>query len=100
MDWDLCSGPPADRPLHHAYVPFVWRGWSDFGCGALGDMGSYSYDTIFRVLKLEAPLSVEASSSERYEETYPIASIIRYSFAARRDIAAVKFIWYDRGVKT
>ena len=43
----------------------------------LGDMGSYSFDTIFRVLKLEAPLSVEASSTDRYEETYPLASIVR-----------------------
>jgi hypothetical protein len=65
----------------------------------LGDMGSYSYDTIFRVLKLEAPVSVEASSSERYEETYPLASIIRYNFAARGDMPAVKFTWYDGGLK-
>ena len=65
LDWDLWLGPAPERPFHHAYLPFVWRGWDDFGCGALGDMGSYSYDTIFRVLKLEAPVSVEASSSER-----------------------------------
>ncbi len=53
LDWDLWLGPSPERPFHHAYLPFVWRGWSDFGCGALGDMGCYSYDTIFRVLKLE-----------------------------------------------
>ncbi len=99
LDWDLWLGPAAERPFHHAYVPFVWRGWGDFGCGALGDMGSYSYDTIFRVLKLEAPVSVEASSSERYEETYPLASIVRYNFAARGDMPAVKFTWYDGGLK-
>jgi len=99
LDWDLWLGPAAERPFHHAYVPFVWRGWGDFGCGALGDMGSYSYDTIFRVLKLEAPVSVEASSSERYEETYPLASIVRYSFAARGDMPPVKFAWYDGGLK-
>jgi predicted dehydrogenase len=99
LDWDLWLGPAAERPFHHAYVPFVWRGWGDFGCGALGDMGSYSYDTIFRVLKLEAPVSVEASSSERYEETYPLASIIRYNFAARGEMPAVKFTWYDGGLK-
>ncbi len=92
-------GPAPERPFNRAYVPFVWRGWSDFGCGALGDMGSYSYDTIFRVLKLEAPVSVEASSSERYEETYPLASIVRYNFAARGDMPAVKFTWYDGGLK-
>jgi hypothetical protein len=62
-------------------------------------MGSYSFDTIFRVLKLEAPVSVEASSSDRYDETYPLASIIRYSFAARGEMPPVKFTWYDGGLK-
>jgi hypothetical protein len=50
-------------------------------------------------LKLEAPESVEASSSERYDETYPLASMIRYNFAARADMPAVKFTWYDGGLK-
>ena len=99
LDWDLWLGPAADRSFNRAYVPFVWRGWADFGCGALGDMGSYSFDTIFRVLKLEAPLSVEASSTERYDETYPLASIIRYEFAARGSMPPVKFTWYDGGLK-
>jgi predicted dehydrogenase len=99
LDWDLWLGPAAERPFNHVYLPFVWRGWSDFGCGALGDMGSYSYDTIFRVLKLEAPLSVEASSSERYEDTYPLASIVRYNFPARGDMPPVKFNWFDGGLK-
>src|SRR5215468_5241889 len=82
LDWDLWLGPAPERPFNHAYVPFVWRGWADFGCGALGDMGCYSYDTIFRALKLEAQSSVEASSTDRYEETYPLASIITYDFPA------------------
>lgn len=99
LDWDLWLGPAPERGFNQAYLPFVWRGWGDFGCGALGDMGSYSYDTIFRVLKLEAPDSVEASSSDRYEETYPIASICRYSFPARGNMPAVKFNWYDGGLK-
>jgi len=99
LDWDLWLGPAPERAFHHAYLPFVWRGWTDFGCGALGDMGSYSYDTIFRVLKLEAPVSVEASSTDRYDETYPLASIIHYDFAARGDMPPVKFSWYDGGLK-
>jgi predicted dehydrogenase len=99
LDWDLWLGPAPQRPFHHAYAPFVWRGWGDFGCGALGDMGSYSYDTIFRVLKLEAPISVDASSTDRYDETYPLASIIHYNFPARGDMPAVKFTWYDGGLK-
>jgi predicted dehydrogenase len=99
LDWDLWLGPAAERAFNHAYAPFVWRGWADFGCGALGDMGSYSFDTIFRVLKLEAPVSVEASSTDRYEETYPLASVIHYNFAARGEMPAVKFTWYDGGLK-
>ena len=99
LDWDLWLGPAPERSFNHSYVPFVWRGWSDFGCGALGDMGSYSFDTIFRVLKVEAPVSVEASSTDRYEETYPLASIIRYNFAARGEMPPVKFTWYDGGLK-
>ncbi len=99
LDWNLWLGPAPERPYNHVYLPFSWRGWVDFGCGALGDMGCYSYDTIFRVLKLEAPVSVEASSTERYPETYPQASIIRYNFAARGDMPPVKFTWYDGGLK-
>ncbi|MGA7753273.1 MAG: Gfo/Idh/MocA family oxidoreductase [Candidatus Sulfotelmatobacter sp.] len=99
LDWDLWLGPAPMRPFNHAYLPFVWRGWDDFGCGALGDMGSYSYDTIFRVLKLEAPIGVEASSTDRYDETYPLASIIRYDFPARGDMPPVRFTWYDGGLK-
>ena len=98
LNWDLWLGPAPERPFHHAYLPFVWRGWGDFGCGALGDMGSYSFDTIFRVLKLEAPASVEASSTDRYEETFPLASIVRYNFPARGDMPPVKFTWYDGGM--
>src|ERR1700680_2607373 len=99
LDWDLWLGPAPQRPFNHAYLPFVWRGWTDFGCGALGDMGSYSFDTIFRVLKLEAPMSVESSSTDRYEETYPMASIVRYNFPARGEMPPVKFTWYDGGLK-
>ena len=99
LDWDLWLGPAPVRPFHHAYIPFSWRGWTDFGCGALGDMGSYSFDTIFRVLKLEAPTSVEASSTERFEETYPLASLVRYNFSARGEMPPVTFTWYDGGLK-
>jgi predicted dehydrogenase len=99
LDWDLWLGPAPQRPFSHAYLPFIWRGWYDFGGGALGDMGCYSFDTIFRVLKLEAPASVEASSTQRYAETFPQASIIRYSFPARGDLPAVRLTWYDGGLR-
>jgi predicted dehydrogenase len=99
FDWDLWLGPAPFRPYHHAYLPFVWRGWYDFGCGAIGDMGCYSFDTIFRVLKLKSPESVEASSTKNFPETFPAASIIHFRFPARGDMPPVKLTWYDGGLK-
>jgi len=99
VDWNLWLGPAPERPFHRAYLPFVWRGWHDFGCGALGDMGCYSFDTLFRVLKLGAPTSVEASSTQRYDETYPAASVIHYEFPARGDMPPVRLSWFDGGLK-
>lgn len=99
LDWDLWLGPSAFRPYHCAYLPFIWRGWYDFGTGAIGDMGCYSFDTIFRVLKLEAPVSVESSCTELYEESYPKASIIHWAFPARGDMPSVEVTWYDGGLK-
>ena len=52
LDWDLWLGPAPERPYHPAYVPFRWRGWWDFGTGALGDIGCHSLDPVFRALKL------------------------------------------------
>lgn len=95
LDWDLWLGPSPYRPYHPAYLPFVWRGWHDFGTGALGDMGCYSFDTILRVLKLGHPTSVEAISTKRHEESFPLASIVRYEFPARGDMPPVKLTWYD-----
>jgi len=99
LDWDLWLGPAPTRPYNHVYLPFSWRGWADFGCGALGDMGCYSFDTLFRVLKLESPTSVEASTTDRYDETYPMASLIHFNFPARGDMPPVKFTWYDGGLR-
>ncbi len=99
LDWDLWLGPAPERPFHHAYLPFVWRGWLDFGTSAIGDMGCYSFDTLFRVLKLGPPESVEASSTLVYPETYPLASMIHYEFRAPGDMPPVKLNWYDGGVR-
>ena len=99
LDWDLWLGPAPIRPFNHIYLPFVWRGWYDFGCGAIGDMGCYSFDTIFRVLKLDAPTSIEATSTEQFAETYPKSSSIHYKFPARGDMPPVKISWYDGGIK-
>lgn len=99
LDWNLWLGPAPERPYHPAYQPFVWRGWYDFGAGAIGDMGCYSFDTIFRVLKLGSPQSVEASSTEVLKETFPKASIIHYSFPEREGMPPVRVTWYDGGLR-
>ncbi len=99
LDWDLWLGPAPDRPFNHVYLPFVWRGWYDFGNGALGDMGCYSFHTIFRVMKLDAPIRVEASSTPKFEETFPVGSIIHFDFAARSNMPPVRITWYDGELK-
>ena len=99
LDWDLWLGPAPYRPYNPAYLPFVWRGWWDFGTGALGDMGCHSFDPIFRALKLGYPTSVEATSTLVNKETFPVASIVHYEFPARGNMPPVKLTWYDGGLK-
>jgi predicted dehydrogenase len=99
LDWDLWLGPAPQRPYHPAYLPFKWRGWWDFGTGALGDIGCHSFDPVFRALKLGAPTTVEASSTRVNEETYPLASIVTYHFPARGEMPPVKLVWYDGGLR-
>ncbi len=99
LDWDLWIGPAPMRPYNPIYAPFRWRGWWDFGTGALGDIGCHSFDPVFRALKLGHPLTVEASSSRVNEETYPLASIVTYRFPARGSMPALKLVWYDGGLR-
>lgn len=99
MAWDLWLGPAPSRPYHPAYAPFKWRGWWDFGTGALGDIACHYFDPVFRALKLGAPLSVQASSTRVNEETYPLGSMITYAFPALAEMPAVKLVWYDGGLR-
>jgi predicted dehydrogenase len=99
LDWDLWLGPAPERPYHPSYAPFKWRGWWDFGTGALGDIGCHSIDPIWRALKLKSPISVEASCTLVNNETYPVASMVTYHFDARGDMAPVKMTWYDGGLR-
>jgi predicted dehydrogenase len=99
LDWDLWLGPAPYRPYHPAYLPFKWRGWWDFGTGALGDMGCHRLDPVFRALKLGHPSSVEAASTLVNKETYPVASIVHYNFPARQDMPPVTVSWYDGGLR-
>jgi predicted dehydrogenase len=120
MAWDLWLGPAPERDFDPAYHPFKWRGWWDFGTGALGDIGCHSMDPIFRALKLGHPTSVQASSSRVNKETFPVASTVTYRFPARSadvqatnvhvrgmtgptaggvEMPAVKLVWYDGGLR-
>ena len=98
LDWDLWLGPAPYRPYHPAYVPFLWRGWWDFGEGGLGDMGIHNIAPAFSALKLGAPTSVHSSSTPVYKETLPWASVVHYEFPARGDMPPVKLHWYDGGI--
>ena len=99
LDWDLFIGPAPVRPYHQAYHPFSWRGWWDFGTGALGDIGCHSLDPVFRALKLKYPTSVQAVSTLVNDESYPLSSIVRYEFPARADMPPVTLTWYDGGMR-
>lgn len=99
LSWDLWLGPAPERPYHSAYLPTKWRGWWDFGTGALGDIACHYFDPVFRALKLGAPTSVEASSTRVNQETYPLGSMITFHFPARGEMAAVKLVWYDGGLR-
>ncbi len=98
LDWDLWLGPAPMRPYHPAYVPFKWRGWWDFGSGGLGDMGIHNLAPVFAALKLDAPVSVNASSTPVYPESVPQANVVHYEFPARGELPAVTLHWYDGGI--
>jgi hypothetical protein len=99
LNWDLWLGPAPYRDYHADYVPFNWRGWWDFGTGALGDMGCHIIDHPYWALKLGYPESVEASSTHVHAETAPLASLVTYQFPAREELPPVRLIWYDGGIK-
>ncbi len=111
FDWDLWLGPVPHRPYHPAYTHAVFRGWYDFGTGALGDMGHYSFFQVFKILKLGAPLTVEASRSQYWRiddllwkrqvntVSYPQASLIRWEFGERPGMPPVTLSWYDGGLR-
>lgn len=95
LEWDLFLGPGPDVEYHPVYHPFNWRGWVDWGCGAIGDMGAHLIDHPFWALELGLPTSVETMSTPFNKATYPGATMTHYEFAARGKKPAVKLTWYD-----
>jgi hypothetical protein len=97
VDWDLWLGPAPVRPYKQGvYHTFGWRGWYDFGTGALGDMACHTVNMPFRALKLGYPTNVELEVASRiYPETFPLTSRIRFDFPEREGLPPLKFWWYD-----
>lgn len=118
LDWDLWLGKAPKRPYHPIYHPFNFRGWVDFGTGALGDMGCHTLHVIVRALGLGDPVSVEAtrtavrvlaregeadlswtrSRPTNHPETFPHASIVTWRFP-RPSGGTISVTWYDGGLK-
>jgi predicted dehydrogenase len=99
IHWKEFLGPAKARAYHPAYHPFKWRGWWDFGTGALGDMACHTLNMPFMALDLRDPVSVQAETSGHNQETYPSYCIIEFQFPARGSRPAVKMVWYDGGKK-
>jgi predicted dehydrogenase len=99
LDWQLWLGPAANRPYQPAYVPFKWRGFWDFGTGALGDMGCHNQDLAYWALDLRDPTTVAAACPEVNRESAPKWSIITLQFPQRGKRPPVKLVWYDGGKK-
>ena len=98
LNWDLWLGPVKKRPYHSAYHPYNWRGWWDFGTGAIGDMACHNLDPAFYALDLGHPTGVQASCAKITKETAPVASLTQFSFPARGKLSSVKVYWYDGGL--
>jgi len=97
LNWESWIGPAPRRDYHDNLHPFKWRGWLDFGAGALGDMGCHIMDGAVWALKLgEAKtVEVEAESSGVNSETFPKWSIVTYKFPARGSMPPVTLKWFD-----
>lgn len=95
FDWNLWLGPAPERPYNPAYAPFRWRGWWDFGTGALGDMACHLLDAAYWILDLGYPSRVEAETSQLFAETAPKSSRVTFSFPAKGTRPAVTVVWRD-----
>ena len=98
LSWDLFLGPAPFVEYHPVYHPFNWRGWVDWGVGAIGDMGAHLMDHAYWALDLGYPTSVETVSTKFNEASYPLATTTYYEFPARGSMPSVKLVWYDGGM--
>jgi predicted dehydrogenase len=98
LSWDLFLGVGPEVPYHPIYHPFNWRGWTDWGCGAIGDMGAHLLDVSMWALNLGLPTSIETVSTPFNGVSYPSGELIFYEFPARGSMPPVKLTWYDGGL--
>jgi len=104
LEWDLFLGPAPDVAYHPIYHPFNWRGWMDWGTGAIGDMAAHLVDHPYWALGLRYPISVEATStpwgtdSQNKPVSYPLSTQIVYKFPARGSQPPVTLTWNDGGL--
>ena len=98
LDWNLWLGPSPDRPYATDYAPFRWRGWWDFGTGALGDMACHGMDAAYWILDLGFPQRIDVETSQLYQETAPKFSRITYQFPAKGARGPITVVWRDGGL--
>lgn len=99
LDWDLWLGPAPQRPYHPAYHPWRWRDWRDFGTGMLGDLGCHRLSTVFKALRLQSPVSVEASCTPLGPDVFPRQFRVRWEFPARDGMPPVTLVWHGGGLE-
>jgi len=97
LKWDQWLSVAPKRPYADGYHPFKWRGWWDFGTGALGDMACHTMNLLFMACDLRNPISVQAETSGHNKDSFPAWSIITYEFPATDKQPALKMTWYDGG---
>ncbi len=98
LDWNLFLGVAPQVEYHPIYHPFNWRGWTDWGVGAIGDMGAHLIDHSMWALNLGLPTAVETISTPFNGASYPSATFTFYEFPARGNMPPVKLTWYDGGL--
>ena len=103
LNWDAFIGPAPMRPYNPIYTPWNFRGWWDFGTGALGDMACHILQRVFKALNLKYPTKVQGTSTLLLSESCPNAEYIKYTFPARDNMPKVampevEVYWYDGGL--
>jgi len=97
LHWDLWLGPAPQRPYAPGYHPNSWRGWWDFGSGALGDMACHTVNMPYMALDLRDPTAVQAETSGHNRDSFPKWAVIKYDFPANANRPGLAMTWYDGG---